>query len=369
MIKFDINKVRIEHIYIRSVTQALGGSCTTVDMDTNIATRIPVPYSVSRRFIKEHKMQTYVVPVLSAVMYYGDIAVALERHHLGNLGVEESDGLWGKKRWQSGMEKFLEKIRAQISTGDWYVDGSYIYRPQADYRLNKLPLSSDGKWTTVGVDAYKFADMQKEESVRSDTMKLIQKHCIMYTTAGGNEVLSPPIWSNIKSISKDKERAIMKQEENLHGDLNVVLQGQFPYDTINDTLMVNINFALSAATELSRAFGYECIEPLGLDDLMVKMQTVNLPSLEAHVKKTCEIGMTYTHAMAWLMGFVNRSQDLDQLMNVRSLIKYLSSTGTYQKRKLDKAAIFRDGMDVNMIPVLDCSTFAAIERPKIVVQS
>lgn len=370
MINFDIAKLTIQHVYVKSVTQALGGAMTVAELDSEWTQRIPIPYAVARRFIKEHKVQNYVVPVLSAVMYYDNIVVALERHHLGNLGVAEEEGLFGKKVWQSVMERYLEEVKETISEKGWYTDGSYVYRIQPETALNRVALSQDGKYQSVGADCFKFADFQHRDSVKAASQKQSEKHCLMYTTSCGTRVISPPIWANVKSLSKGDVMAVEKDGKKEGGDdVSVVLQGDHPYDKINDHMLVNINFALSAAKELSQVFGYESIEPLCLDDLMVKMKTVNLPNLETHVKKTCEIGMSYTHAVAWLMGFVARSETLEQLMNVRALLKYLSSTGSYQKRKLTVTAIFKAERSLKDVPMIDCSIFATDEVRDFVAQT
>lgn len=343
MIDFDINKLSIKHVYIKVVTQALGGSITIADPDTNETTRIPVPYHVARRFIKEHKVQHYVVPVLSAVMYYDTTIVAVERHHLGNIGVESREDVFGEIQvWESRMEHFVSNMTDALTTGNWFVDGTSVY--QFIQGEQDTPLTKDGQFSTTPVYAYDFADFQLVESVRSHDAKRKIKQCLKFV-AGDTEVYSPPIWKTVESIGK---HSVLKAEDNEKDNSNdgMVIDKKYPYDHINDILLVNVNFALNAAKELSTEFGYTAIEPLCLDDLMVKMMTVNLPSLDSSIKKTSEIGMSYTHAMAWLMKFVYKSETLEQIMNVRALFKYLASTGCYQKRKLTSQAIFKDGKNL-----------------------
>lgn len=340
MIDFDITKLSIEHVYIKVVTQALGGSITIADPETDETTRIPVPYHVARRFIKEHKVQHYVVPVLSAVMYYDKTIVAVERHHLGNIGVESREDVFGEIQvWESRMEQFVSNMTDVLTTGNWFVDGTSVY--QFIQGEQNTPLTKDGQFSTTPVYAYEFADFQLVESVRSHDAKRKIKQCLKFVV-GDTEVYSPPIWKTVESIGK---HSVLKAEVNDNaGDDAIVIDKKYPYDHINDILLVNVNFALNAAKELSTAFGYTAIEPLCLDDLMVKMMTVNLPSLDSSIKKTSEIGMSYTHAVAWLMKFVYRSETLEEIMNVRALFKYLASTGCYQKRKLTTQAIFKDGV-------------------------
>jgi hypothetical protein len=372
MIKFDINKLEIRHVYVRSVTQALGGSITIVDQQTDVATRLPVPYAVARRFIKEHKTQHYIVPVLSAIMVYGDIVVAVERHHLGNLGVERQEGLFGEKVWCPVMERTLDKVRAELEQDGWLVDGSYIYRVQPETMLNYKSLSADGKFLSVGVDAYRFSDFQLMSSVVNDSSKKLERHCLKFVAGDGTQVISPPIWSNIKTVVGKQEAIKQEQDDDVNtedandnNDNNaVVIQGENPFDSINEKLLVNVNFALKAARDLSDHFGYQVVESLRLEDLMIKMKTVNLPTLETHVKKTCEIGMSYTHSVAWLMGFVYKAETLEQLISVRALLKYMSRTGSYQRRKLKHSAIFKEQFGVNNIPLINHNLFTSPEAKK-----
>lgn len=354
MIKFDINNLTIEHVYIKTITQALGGSITVVDQVTDESTRIPIPYHVARRFIKEHKVQHYVVPVLAAVMYYEDIIVAVERHHLGNLGVEQRENVFGEVvKWESRMEKVVEELTPDFTNRQWWVDGTSVYEFIAGEQ--DMPLSSDGTFSGTPCRAIDFADFQLEASVKSAEAKMKRKVCLKFVVEGIT-VVSPPVWKSIDAVGK---HSVIKAEGS-DGDVGLVTEQSFPYDSINDILLVNINFALNAAKELSTVFGYESIEPLCLDDLMVKMTTVNLAALESHVKKTSEVGMTYTHAVSWLMGFVYRSTTLKELMNVRALFKYLSSTGCYQKRKLTTDAIFKAGKQLD--DVLDVNVKYEMEK-------
>ena len=353
MIPFDINKLRIEHVYVKHITTALGGAVTLADPITGKTMRVAVPFPIARTFIKEHKTRNYVVPVLTAIMYYDNMVVALERHHLGHLGKEKDEGLFGERKWESVMERFLTVVTPILSTGTWFVDGNDVYRIQQN-RTNNIRLSGDGKFQSVAADCYKFADFQKRASVKLETAKHKVKHCLQYITSCGQVVISAPIWTTTTAMGKGTVVA----EDTAQNDSTVVLQGMFPYDSINNSLLVNVNFALSAAKVLSEEFGYESIEPLCLDDLMVHLKTVNLPNLETHIKKTHEISMSYTHAIAWLMGWIARSETLSNVVAIRSLLKYLSSTGCYQRRRLESSAVFQEGYSIDNVPLIDCRNFA-----------
>ena len=105
MIKFDVDKLTVDIVYLKSCTTALGGSVRVVDEEVTKATgkevyeKIDVPMAVVRAFQVRHKMSNYLKPVVTAIVKYDGYPVALERHPLGTLGERISEGLLGDVEW------------------------------------------------------------------------------------------------------------------------------------------------------------------------------------------------------------------------------------------------------------------------------
>ena len=341
MIPFDISLMRVEHAHLKYVTKALGGSINILDTtdtsDKDSFVKISVPMHVADAFIKDYGMTRYLKPVLTAVTYYDDQIVAMERHPLGNLGKEVTQGLFGERRWESESEKNINgRLLRNTGSGRWYIDGTVVYRFQNGKNTN---LTADGKFQSVTVDAIKLVELADRENLQpADRM------CIAFQSMSGKIVVSPPIWRNMESIGSKK---IGSEDET--DDLVSISENQF--DVVDKYLAVNLGFALKAAKDLSDEFGYHVIEPLRLDELMIQLKTVNLPKVDKSVKKTFDIGMKFTHAVAWIIGMTDDVNTLESFRAIRSLLRYLTTRGIVQKTALAKNAIYQDEKSLKDVPL------------------
>ncbi len=360
MIEFDINKLRVETYKVKALTTALGGSISVLDeevstADNEVYHRVPVPMSVVRAFQVKHKTVKYLRPVLTAVAFYEDRAIALERHPAGCMGerwvsqldVEARGRLDGvMKQWIPEIEHNIDTvIRPLIEKSEtkYYFDGRYIFtfddKMTTKQAIDKgCHLSKDGRFRVVDVEAI---GMHKLEEKRK--LAPVGRTCLAYVAAGGQFAISPPIWKDARSVGEAKIKGVGHSGEG---------EREFNFDTVDGHCSVNISFALRAAKELSKEFGFEAIEPLNLPGLMVRLNTVNLPKVPSEVKDTFDSGMKFTHALAWLLGFARRCEDLNTYASIRALLKYLTSNGLFLKSVFDPKNIFKDGHDLETIPQL-----------------
>lgn len=346
MIEFDISKFEIKNVYLKYITRAVGGTMRILDTanstadDEKIISK-PVPVHVIDAFKRSH-MTKYIKPVLTAVCYYDGIIVAMQPHPLGNVGKESYETLFGTKFWKSSIEHNIEKIiEPAARTGKWFIDGAVIYR----FTGEKPPtnLSKDGKFQAIEVDAYRMTDLA-HSSIHTTT-----RTCIAYMAGNGQNVISPPVWRTLDTVGKRK----LEHGHADDGDEAIIFRGieEHTFDKIDRLLSVNLNFALHASKALIENFGYESIEPLRLDDLMVNLKTVNLPKLDQSIKNSHAIGLKFTHAMAWLIGLSARERTLESATAVRGMLRYLTSRGIVHKTALSKDSVFRSGKDMNSVPL------------------
>ena len=372
MIEFDINKLRVETYKVKALTTALGGSISVLDEeastdDREVFHRIRVPMSVVRAFQVRHKTMKYIRPCLVAVAFYGDRAISIERHPAGCMGemyarrqgvagnLEEARKVLDEtvyanmeatmERWIPVLESNIEKvIRPLIEQGEkWYFDGRYIFsfnKSTAEQAVRAGDfLSKDGRFRCVDVDAiglHKLDDKTKLDPV--------DRTCLAYVAANGQFAISPPIWKDAKAVGQAKIKGAEKVRSKGERD--------FSFDSVDEFCAVNISFALKAAAQLSKEFGFEAIEPLNLPSLMIRLNTVNLPKVASEVKDTFDSGMTFTHALAWLLGFARRCENLDTYATIRALLKYLTSNGLFFKSAFDPVNIFKEGVTLDDIPHL-----------------
>ena len=358
MIPFDPTQLYVEHVYLKSVTTALGGSISVIDEEHStdekeVFKKIKAPMAVVRKFVEDNKkVSRYLKPVLTAVTYYDDHVVALERHpyRTDSSQGELLTNLAGElATWVSDSERNIDKFIRPLS-GDWYVDGTFIYTfAQSDVDAAQA-ISGDGKFKSVGVRAYKLGAIHQSNKMNSAE----DRTCLLYTAANGQTAMSPPIWKQLDGVGS-KALGLTEDEDGdgaAHADALGVVTGNHQFDRINETLAVNLAFAMTAGKKIADVFGYDAIEPLGLDGLMVQLRTVNLPRVAKEVKQTFDIGMPFTHAVAWLLGLTTRTESLDGYIVLRSLLKYLTTKGIYRKNSFLPSAVYRPDQNQDSVQLM-----------------
>lgn len=344
MIPFDKDLLTNVHVYLKSCTTALGGSISVVDEersteDKEVYKKIPMPLAIARKFNQLHGMSRYLKPVLCSVTMYDGHAVAIERHPQGNNGKEMTEGLFGMKRWYSDSEKAIdEELLPLVEEGQWFTDGVFVYNFTPATGDTIINMSSDGKFKSIPVDAIKFADLAVPDMV----LATHRRTCLDFTAEDGTRATSPPIWKQLTTVG---DRQIDKHEDEKDEE-------DFQFDRIDEFLAVNLGFALKAAKELSDVFGYDAMEPLRLDELMIQLRTVNLPKTSKHVKRTYDTGLRFTHTIAWLIGLNSNIDTLESYKVLRSLLKYLTTKGVYHKTAMSEKAVYKTGMNEDDIPLL-----------------
>lgn len=355
MIAFDSSKLSVEVVELKSITTALGGSITVVDRSKpKGVTRVDVPMAACRAFIKKHKISKYLIPVLTAVVRYGNHVISMERHPLGSLGVKEQVGLDGTIQvWRSDSQISIENyIKPSTSQGKWYFDGRYVYKFNneiKDVLKCATKLTQDGLFRGVDVHSIDMQDMTSRSK-----MELTERCCLAFVTQGGLYSISPPIWKNIESIGNSQLASISDRidEENI----KILGNTNFNFDQIDNNLAVNLNFALRAGNEISKLYGFESIEPLRLADLMIELHTVNLPNIPKQVKATFDVGIKFTHTLSWLLGLSRRANTLESYIVIRGLMKYLTQKGIFKNDTLKASHIFVDGKSMKDIETINITT-------------
>jgi len=321
---------------MKTITTALGGSMSVVDEEQSAKTgkekltKIKIPMAVARLHIKRYKTTRYLQPILVAVTKYEDYVVALER-------CDDDRVHKGEIEWESQSDRNVALLDRATSQSEWYVDGVFAYSFNSS---EPTVLSSTGKFVAVPVNAIKLASFWNGVNVE-------ERSCLQFTTSSGQSAISPPIWKNLSVVGT---RQLARSEEDSEENVDEVFAHQF--DRIDQFLSVNLAFALKAASQINEVFGYDAIEPLALDDLMIKLRTVNLLRMPKEIKRTFDTGMKFTHAMTWLLGLMASTETLQSYMTVRSLMKYLTTKGVYRSTALEMTAIYHEGMTVDTVPMM-----------------
>lgn len=352
MVIFDVSALRVEKVFMKSCTTAQGGSMLVLDeaeserTGKEILHRIPVPMAVIRQLQQRHKMSRYLKPVPTALVYYGDLVVAVERHPLGTQGEMTYEGLDGTTEWHTDSESNIMRVLEPLvmhSDREWFIDGKFIYTFPVDVLTSVEEgeyLSADGKFRAAEVTSLKLADLPNREKLHP-----VDRTCLAYVTEDGQFALTPPIWKDVAGVGKTVVSKVNKETNKEEKE-----ERRYQFDMVDEYLSVNLNFALKAGKEIGELFDYEAIEPLQLPELMVTLSTVNLPNVANAVKSTFDCGMKFTHAISWLIGMSTRIDSLDSYIVVRSLLKYLTTKGIFRKSLFNQESVFKKGMNSTDVP-------------------
>lgn len=361
MIKFDSSLLSFEIIRLKAVTTALGGSISIIDEAKSSATkevtqRVEVPMAVARAFIQATKKVTkYLKPVYTALVIYDGRVISMERHPLAALGKLVDEGAFGQRKWEpASMTNWRQTILPRIAahnTTDWYFDGRYVYTLRDGEYHNALAqatnMSADGRFRKVIAMSIDMQDMTAVEDLEPR-----ERSCLAFVASNGASAISPPIWKNLDAVGSTQLSRSSSDDDDDDATEGVV-QASNTFDDIDFELSVNLNFALKAGNEIGKVFGYEYVEPLNLPQMMIEMKTVNLPSLKKEIKATYDIGMTFTQAMAWLLGLSRKANNMETHLMMRSLMKYLSSKGMFRRKAFDAENVFRANKTVDDLPVVN----------------
>jgi hypothetical protein len=348
MIRFDPTKVTFEIVRLKSVSAAMGGNIMVIDEAATVGKkevlkRYDAPLAVTRDFIMSHKkVSKFLRPIYTCIVRYGTLVIALESHPLGALGELESEGFDGmKRRWEPAAQINYHNL---VSTFDlsvarnWFFDGRYMYSFRHDNIEQAVAageyMTNDGSFRKVAVQSFDMMELGNKNKLVLD-----ERSALAYVSKLGDITVSPPIWKKLEDVGGTQlvKAGVVSEDGAVMGN----------FDSIDGNLAVNLNFALKAGQEIGQTFGYEYIEPLQLPKLMIELCTVNLPNVSNEIKASYNIGMKFTHAIAWLLGMLRRADTLETTIIVRSLLKYLTKRGIFRHNMFNAAKIFKDGKTVS----------------------
>lgn len=371
MIRFNPQLLSVEIVSLKTITTSLGGSITVVDDarttdKEEVHKRVEVPMAVARAFImKTKKVTRYLKPVLTALVRYDGTVVAMERHALGSMGTlvyEDFEGV--ERQWEPAAAQNIKGLVVPLVNRpdrEWYFDGRYVFSfasKDVDHAITQGEfLTSDGRFRQVmamSVDLQELSNKEKLEPV--------ERSCLGFVSNRGAMAVSPPIWKKLSDVGGTQlgklAKAAQEDDDLDEEDKASPVEGtpevakKFNFDEIDNGLAVNLNFALKAGQEIGKTFGYEQVEPLGLPRLMIELHTVNLPNVPSQIKSTYDVGIKFTHALAWLLGMSRNANTLETYVMMRSLMKYLTMKGIFRNNTFDANSIFKEEKTIADVPQL-----------------
>lgn len=316
---FDASKITIQHIRVKNINSS-SGAISYIDetiTDKEKAKKLECSNSITRAFKSIHGITNFHIPHECCVMMYDGTVIAIEKAAINERKYVGFDG--EEKDWTPEMMDVLTQLKEMTSTGEWYIDGTYVYQFKDGLEngiANGAALTADGSFRSVECTAIMLSYMGFNDHIFTEG-----RNCLAYVASNGEYSITPPIWKTYNFVG-----GLGANED------GVILSN---FDKANESTLVNLQFAIIAGINITRIYGYRRIEPLQLPKLMVQLRTVNLQLLPQEIKETFDIGMSFLEALAWLMGLLKQVPTFDDMMYMKRLIKYLTSTGTAKRKSMD----------------------------------
>lgn len=308
MFQFDNTKFRVESCTIRSLSKAtIDPSITYTDSKKNVVKK-KVPVSIARIVRNQlHGVTKFIEEYPCMIAFVDDRIVSL------SVPIGADYKMWKDTGdWISVLES-REEIISKLGT-DWHWDGQYAYQ-----FTNEVEQLGD---TNFGVAKVKAFNLFKLGESQADIVEHLAAFCFKNPTTGQWVKTTPMtrISGGFIQLSGDVEQ-FNKTDDFVEKDAAQELK------KLDRSKFVNLRFVNYASQVLSNQFGYEAIEPLGIPLLMIEHRTFNLGGLATPVQMSSAAPLTYTQALAWMIGLYSKVKTLDDLIAVKSTLKMLLSKG------------------------------------------
>jgi hypothetical protein len=342
LIQFDPGLVEIRKVRIHHVTTSLGGSIKYSEYDdtrpkNKRVVKRPFPMAVARLFIKLYERSNFFNPADGAIMFYDGMAIAAEL-----APVTVAFGAMTLDEWVPDVEtKFnmmLVDMGNHMNTSDeWFFDGTFVYRFDGELSTQieqGNTLTEDGRFVTIQAWCYHFSHLLHRNAEVSPRV------CLGFR-AGTEFAVTSPVWAGLGGLNNSNTKDSNDAADNIGLATSL--------DSADSILSVNLNCILYIAKSMTNIFGYRATYPLGLPQLMVQLQTVNLGAIPKHSKALYPANIPFTHLLAWLIGLHNNIISLEQVIELRKSLKYLTTKGTYD-RATENIAKY-ETMDIPLVTI------------------
>lgn len=202
--------------------------------------------------------------------------------------------------------------------GEWLWDGQYAYRFTGDVKQ-----MGETNFGNVDVKVFNLYRLGEEKGdIVEDLVALCYKNPVT-----GEWIKTTPMTRHsgaFLQITGDVD----KFNRNDH-----FIEADEEFKKIDSSVFANLRFVTYAAKVLSRQFGYEVVEPLGLPILMIEHQTFNIGGLPTEMQAASPAPMAFSAALAWMIGLNQKVENLDDLIAIKASTKMLLTKGNTANRQ------------------------------------
>jgi len=294
------NSLTYEYTFVAQISQATIDCSITLIRDGK-EVKYSIPSGVSYRLRKAvNNITRFATPHPICVAWVGDRIVCAECPPAASLPDAK------KQLWKSMIEINLSVFHPPA---DPYFDGQYIYT------IKSNPEVFDRNYGALKLD-YCWDLFHCNDPVWSTA----DRACFAYY-ANDEWVVTAPVTAATGSFLQLVSDDVSTKTAAVFNTIS----------SIDEIRFVNLRFVNYAASSLANAFDFEVIEPLGLPLLMIEHGTFNLGELTTTIQMTCPAPLTFSQALAWLIGLHTRVTTLDQFITLKEVIKMLMSKGCTRK--------------------------------------
>lgn len=303
MIKFDKSQFRIEFCGLRALSKATIDPKITYVRDGGDEVKQAVPTSIARiTRSKLHGVTRFHTAYPTCLAFVGDRVVSMSVPVGADYKMYQDTGDW---------ISILETRASLVETLDdtWHWDGQYAYH----FVGHEIPFG-DSNLGWIKVKAINFYRFSEE---KADLIEHLAALCFR-----------DPItkkWTRTGPIARySGDRVSLIEDDDLSSNL---IKGT-DLQRMDAQRFVNLRFVNYAARVLTNQFGYEVTEPLGLPLLMIEHRTFNLGGLATPVQMSSRAPLSFTQAVAWMIGLQSKARDLSDVVAIKSCMKMLLSKGS-----------------------------------------
>lgn len=299
MIKFDKSKFEIRVIQFIAVSSAMGGAFRQV-VDGH-ETRHEIPFAVARKLTKRYGQRLIEAIPMFAVIYDGEY-ICLDSYLVFDKSTEEL----ADTPFISDLRNSIE----ELSDDSWCFDGRFVFKMHNIAPHQQPFLTQDGmirSWPATCIDLQGIRGDAATEDEDEVTDVVDDRDCVAVYSKTGQVFVSPPVWSSLENV-----RRYAKEQGKVY----------YQMDELDKNYRLTLDFILSTAKVIGYNFGYAHIVPLRIPNLMVSLNTVNLAKIDPQSRKRIDAGFSVTQAILYLVGYIEKTQDLNIYKQIKQLLKH-----------------------------------------------
>jgi hypothetical protein len=337
MIKFEKELLTIKYLYITKVSTH--GIITHVENE--VEKKLKCPKYIIQQFKKITHRSSFKKGRKSCILMYDGYPVSIETPYARMTETKlQSEFL---AEWVSSFERGMENVKTFLENDKEhtaYIDGKFIFLLEnklteletGEVPYEKMQMASDDGFYTANCRAFNLKTIGK---VREEAKNIHSvRTCIIYHT------LNPATGKYVTAVSPTVSGVKYRDKETKAVN----------FDKMDKAFYVNLNFILSSTKTVGESYGYDSIAFLDLEEILIKMNTVNLFSFPNYIRNITPIKQSFKECLSWIIGLSYRENKIEYLLEYRAILAGLLDSFLVKKDYIDNT--FRDNIFGGNIPLL-----------------